>query len=229
MTDQSVIEDEADLVMTAKAKPPARGRKAPGSMPRKAGARREAILAAAFDEFTARGFAETRLDDVARRAGVAKGTIYLYFADKDALFQDIVRSTVSPLIVALERAPEVDEPLRVTIDRLIGIFVREVYGTRRKDVVRLMIAEGRRFPALAEFYFEEVIARALQALRLVARRARVRGEIATDVFERFPQLLIAPGIVGIIWEGLFDKYEPLDVQAMMSAHVDLLFGNGDRR
>src|SRR5712671_5327366 len=64
--------------------------------------RREAILAAALDEFSARGFAATRLDDVAKRADVAKGTIYLYFADKEALFQELIRAQLSPVVAALE-------------------------------------------------------------------------------------------------------------------------------
>src|SRR5713101_2168853 len=75
-------------------------------------ARREAILAAALDEFAARGFANARLDDVARRAGVAKGTIYLYFRDKETLFQELVRSVISPLIARFEAAVEVDVPAR---------------------------------------------------------------------------------------------------------------------
>src|ERR687898_491111 len=64
-------------------------------------ARREAILAAALDEFSARGFAATRLDDVARRAGVAKGTIYLHFRDKETLFQELIRAMLSPMVSAL--------------------------------------------------------------------------------------------------------------------------------
>src|SRR5580693_2415441 len=96
--------------------------------------RREAILAAALDEFTARGFAAARLDDVARRAGVAKGTIYLYFRDKEALFQDLVGSVISPLIARFETTVEIDLPARVIAERVVDLFVREVYGTRRKDV-----------------------------------------------------------------------------------------------
>ena len=65
-------------------------------------ARRAAILAAALEEFTARGYEAARLDDVAKRAGIAKGTIYLYFADKEALFQELVRSMVSPVLGALD-------------------------------------------------------------------------------------------------------------------------------
>ena len=69
------------------------------------GERRDAILAAALEEFAARGFAAARLDDVARRAGVAKGTIYLYFRDKESLFQELVRTMLSPLVGVIEAAP----------------------------------------------------------------------------------------------------------------------------
>ena len=75
--------------------------------------RRSAILAAALEEFTARGYEGARLDDVAKRAGIAKGTIYLYFADKEALFQDLVRSMVHPVLGTLEHLREVDIPARV--------------------------------------------------------------------------------------------------------------------
>src|SRR5215831_383243 len=118
--------------------------------------RREAILAAALDEFSLRGFAAARLDDVARRAGVAKGTIYLYFRDKEALFQELVRSVIGPLIARFEASAEIDLPARVVAERIVEMFVREIYGTRRKDVIRLVIAEGPRFPKLAEFYYREV-------------------------------------------------------------------------
>jgi AcrR family transcriptional regulator len=186
--------------------------------------RREAILAAALDEFSARGFANARLDDVARRAGVAKGTIYLYFRDKEALFQDLVRSVISPLIARFETTVEIDLPARVVAERVVDLFVREVYGTRRKDVIRLIITEGPRFPKLAEFYYREVISRVIAAVRALLRRAVERGEVAADALTRFPQLLIAPGLVAIIWSGLFDRFEPLDVAALMRTHLDLLFG-----
>src|SRR5215471_10770131 len=187
--------------------------------------RREAILAAALDEFSARGFAAARLDDVARRAGVAKGTIYLYFRDKEALFQDLVRSIISPLLARFEAPAEIDLPARVIAERVVDMFVREIYGTRRKDVIRLVIAEGPRFPKLAEFYYREVISRVIAAVRALLRRAAERGEITADALARFPQLLVAPGLTAIVWNGLFDRFEPLDVAALMRTHLDLLFGN----
>jgi AcrR family transcriptional regulator len=190
----------------------------------KAAARREAILDAALDEFSARGFAAARLDDVAQRAGVAKGTIYLYFADKETLFQELILSKMSPIVGTLESALATDLPLRVIIDQAIEIFVREVYGTHRKQLIRLVISEGPRFPALAEFYYREILSRLLTAIRGFLRRAYDRGELADDTLIRFPQLLGGPGIIAIVWSGLFDRFEPLDVRAMMRAHFDRLLG-----
>jgi AcrR family transcriptional regulator len=190
-------------------------------------ARRAAILSAALDEFAARGFAAARLDDVAKRAGVAKGTIYLHFRDKEALFQEIVRAEISPIIAVIEHAPELQIPARVLIEQLLGTFVREVLGTRRRDMIRLMITEGPRFPALAEFYYHEVVGRAVPAIRTIMRRAAERGELPNDALARFPQLLVAPALMTIIWNSLFDKIDPLDAQALMRAHLDVIFA--DRR
>lgn len=190
------------------------------------GERREAILAAALDEFSAQGFAAARLDDVAKRAGVAKGTIYLYFRDKEALFQELVRSLLTPVVGSVEALRDADMPIHLLADRLVDLFVDEIFGTRRRDVIRLMITEGRRFPKLAEFYHREVLSRMMSAMRMLLERAASRREVP-DALVKFPQLLAAPGIVAVVWAGLFDKYEPLDVRAMMRAHVDLIFHRKD--
>ena len=189
--------------------------------------RREAILAAALDEFSARGFAAARLDDVAHRAGVAKGTIYLYFRDKEALFQELIRSVIGPLIARFEASAAIDLPARVIAERIVDMFVREVYGTRRKDVIRLIIAEGPRFPKLAEFYYREVISRVLPVIRGRLMLAVERGELAHDALARFPQLLVAPALLAILWSSLFERFAPLDVRELMRAHVELLLGTRD--
>jgi AcrR family transcriptional regulator len=185
--------------------------------------RRAAILAAALEEFTARGYEGARLDDVAKRAGIAKGTIYLHFADKEALFQELVRSMVVPVLGTLEKMQGVDIPARMLVEGLLGTFVREVYGTRRRDLIRLILSEGPRFPAIAEFYYREVISRVLSIVRPILTRAAERGELPNDSLARFPQLIVAPMLVGIVWHGLFDKFEPLDINAMVRAHIDILF------
>jgi AcrR family transcriptional regulator len=189
----------------------------------RAAARREAILTAALDEFSARGFAAARLDDVARRAGVAKGTIYLYFTDKEALFQELILFQLSPVVGVFEAALAGDLPLTVIIDQAIETFVREIYGTHRKEVMRLIITEGPRFPTLADFYYREVLARMLKAMRARLVRALERGEIADDVLIRFPQLIGAASVLAVIWQGLFERFEPLDVRAMLRAYFDRLF------
>jgi AcrR family transcriptional regulator len=186
--------------------------------------KRDAIIAAALEEFSARGFAAARLDDVARRAGVAKGTIYLYFRDKESLFQELVRALVSPLVGAITSAPLDDIPIRAVVEMIVGVFVNEIFATRRKDVLRLIITEGPRFPKLAEFYYREVISRVLPILRARLTLAVQRGELAHDALARFPQLLVAPALMAIVWSGLFERFQPLDVRALMQAHLELLFG-----
>src|SRR6187399_3044058 len=200
----------------------ARAAALPASAGRKArsGERREAILAAALDEFSSRGFEAARLEDVARRAGVAKGTIYLYFRDKENLFQELIRAMLTPLVGTIEAMGQADVPLPVLADRIVDLFVSQVYDTRRKDVVRLMISEGRRFPKLAEFYYREVLSRIIAAVRALLQRAAARGEVPEGLAD-FPQIIAAPGLVAIVWNGLFERFEPLDVRKMMKTHLDL--------
>ncbi len=187
--------------------------------------RRDAILAAALEEFSAQGFEATRLDDVAARAKIAKGTIYLYFRDKETLFQELIRATLTPLVGTLETLGAIDMPLAVLSDRLVDVFVSEIYETRRKDVVRLMITEGRRFPKIAEFYYREVLSHIMTAVRGIVRRAAARGEVSAALID-FPQILVAPGLVAIVWSGLFERFEPLDVRAMMKTHVAMILAAG---
>src|SRR5664279_1460823 len=141
-------------------------------------ARRDAILAAALDEFSARGFEAARLDDVAKRAGVAKGTIYLYFRNKEALFQELIRAMLTPIVGSIEAMGAAELPVNVLAGRIVDLFVTEVYETRRKDVIRLMITEGRRFPKLAEFYYREVLSRIIAAVRALLARAAARANNA---------------------------------------------------
>ena len=196
--------------------------KTSGNSDHKRAARRTAILDAALDEFSARGFEATRLDDVARRAGIAKGTIYLYFRDKETLFQELVRALLVPMIGGIEAMAAVEMPAYELAKRFVDLFVNEIYGTRRQDIVRLMIAEGRRFPKLAEFYYREVLARIMEAMRAALKRAATHGGVPEALIE-FPQLIAAPGLIAIVWGGLFERFAPLDVRKMLTAHVELLF------
>jgi AcrR family transcriptional regulator len=207
---------------------PAAGGRRPARKPaknraEKSEARRQAIVTAALEEFCVRGFAATRLDDVAARAGVAKGTIYLHFDDKEALFREIVGTMLVPLVAVLEEGPPPDVPIRAVIGRFFEMFVQEIYSTPRRNVLRLVMTEGPRFPELAAFYYRNVVERAIAAMRALLARARERGELADDRLIRFPQLIISPALVAIVWSGLFDRFAPLDVEAMLHAHLDTLF------
>jgi hypothetical protein len=127
------------------------------------------------------------------------------------------------LIGAVEAAPATDLPFPILAERILDLFVREIYGTRRREIIRLMLTEGPRFPKLAEFYYHEVLERIFAALRGLVQRAIERGELRNDALLRFPQLLVAPGLVAVLWSGLFDRFHPLDVKGLMRAHLDLLF------
>lgn len=196
----------------------------PSRRAEKSAARRQAIVAAAMAEFTARGFAAARLEDVAKRAGVAKGTIYLHFRDKEALFEELVATTIVPFVAGLERLPPPDIPIRVVLEKFTALFIAEIYGTERRKVLRLVMTEGPRFPELAAFYYRNVVERAIAAMRALLVRARERGELPHEGLIEFPQLVVAPALVAIVWSGLFDKFAPLDVAALMRTHLDALFG-----
>ena len=96
------------------------------------------------------------------------------------------------------------------------------------DIIRLIISEGPRFPELAEFYHREVIARVLPLLRRRLRQAVKSGELRHDALVRFPQLLVAPALVAILWSALFGRFSPLDARAFLRAHIEVLFPESAR-
>jgi AcrR family transcriptional regulator len=196
----------------------------PSGRAARAAERRQAIIEAALDEFIARGFTATRLDDVAKRAGVAKGTIYLHFKDKESMFEELIRTALVPLIGRLHAPPPIGGSVRDAVEGFASAFVREVAGTRRGDIVRLIVAEGPRFPAIADFYYREVVSRGLAGMQALIGLGVARGEIKQKDLARFPQILVAPVIVAVIWQSLFGKHAPLDATGMLRVHLDLIFG-----
>src|SRR5476649_494591 len=214
----------AKAVSTAAAKPKVASPKPPSSRAARAAQRREAIIEAALDEFIARGYAATRLDDVAKRAGVAKGTIYLHFKDKESLFEELIRTALVPLIGRLHAPPPTGGSVRDAVEGFAKNFITEVANTRRGDIVRLIVAEGPRFPAIADFYYREVISRGLAGMRALIELAIARGEIRQPELARFPQIVVAPAIVAVIWKSLFERHSPLDATEMLRVHLDMIFG-----
>lgn len=199
---------------------PARRRRAPAM---DKGERRRSILDAALAEFSAHGFAGARLDDVARRAGVAKGTLYLYFSDKEALFRGLVEENLSPVLAdAGGMVGLFPGTTRELLDLLIELLALRVLDTPAQALVRLMIAEGPRFPELAAYYHREVVVRGLGLIRSIVERGIARGEIDNDIAVRFPLLVIAPAIVAVVWNAMFGAFDPLDARAFLAAHRDLM-------
>jgi AcrR family transcriptional regulator len=190
----------------------------------RAAKRRQAIIDAALDEFISRGFTATRLDDVAKRAGVAKGTIYVHFKDKETLFQELIRTALVPLIGRLAAPPPPGGSVRAALESFAQTFAEEVVSTRRGDIIRLIVAEGARFPSIADFYYREVVSRGMVAMRSMIEIGISRGEIRQESLTRFPQIVVAPAIVAVIWQGLFGKHAPLDAIGMLRVHLDLIFG-----
>ena len=226
---KSAIGRQGEKAAAAKAPKPALGAKAtspkpPSNRAERTAERREAIIEAALDEFISRGFTATRIDDVARRAGVAKGTIYLHFKDKESMFEELIRTALVPLIGRLHAPPPSGGSVRDAVEAFARTFIQEVAATRRGDIVRLIVAEGPRFPSIADFYYREVVSRGLAGMRALIELAVSRGEIQQKNLARFPQILVAPAIIAVIWQSLFSRHAPLDATEMFRVHLDLIFG-----
>ncbi|MBI2314182.1 MAG: TetR/AcrR family transcriptional regulator [Betaproteobacteria bacterium] len=188
-------------------------------------ARPSELVDAALDLFVERGFAATRLEDVAARAGVSKGTVYLYFPNKEELFKAVIRQALVP---TLERGRElVDRYQGSTADllrTLVHTWWKAVGATRLGGIPKLMIAESGNFPQLAQFYYDEVIQRGHRVFAAALERGIASGEFrALDVGYAL-RVAIAPMIFALLWRHSLcscDK-EPWDFEKYLDMHVDLL-------
>ncbi|MCJ9753610.1 TetR/AcrR family transcriptional regulator [Neorhizobium sp. BETTINA12A] len=186
--------------------------------------RRADILAAAFACFSERGFAATRMEDVAARAGIAKGTVYLHFPDKEALFTELVSGIATPILGEIEGlvTNEAIAP-RFAVSMFYALFKREVLETDRRHLLRLILAEGPMFPSVTEFYHRDIISKGLGVLRILLKRAAARGDLRNPAIADVPQIVIAPALLSIVWTTLFEAYEHLDTQKLFDAFLETLF------
>ncbi len=160
------------------------------------------------------------MEDIARRAGVAKGTIYLNFSDKEALFEAIVKQEIRPRVDAAAAAAIAGGSVRDFVEIYVIPMLSELAHSRRGAVIRLLIGEAGRFPQLAEVYYRVVIEPGMGSMQALIKRATGRGELEGDLLLRFPQLLMAPALLTVIWTGLFDRFRHLDVERMVRAYFD---------
>jgi AcrR family transcriptional regulator len=183
-----------------------------------------AILAAALACFAERGFAATRLDDVAKRAGVTKGTLYLYFPNKEELFKAVVRQAIVPNIARGETLlDETAEPSPVALARLIANW-SEVMTTPASAVPKIVVAESGNFPDIARFYLEEVVERGLGLFTRLLSAGVERGEFGAMDIDNTALCVVAPLILGMLWRHSFERHggRPLDPDALCRAHLRLL-------
>jgi AcrR family transcriptional regulator len=184
--------------------------------------RPQEIADAAFSEFAKKGYSATRIDDVARRAGVSKGLTYLYYKTKEDLFKAVVRNVVVKRVDALLDDVETTELSSEEFIRgPLLEFMKRVPGSPIAVVIRLLIAEGRRHPDLVDYYYDNVVARGLDAIRRFVARGVKRGEFKPEAAQLQPQLFLAPMMLSMIWRLVFTE-KPLDTDRLMEDQVDLL-------
>jgi AcrR family transcriptional regulator len=176
------------------------------------------IIAAALACFVERGFAATRLDEVAARAGITKGTLYLYFPSKEELFKAVVRESLVPNLQRLEEAMAASTGSASALLRQAITTIAAVAASPVGGIPKLVIAEAGNFPDLARFYLDEVVHRGLRLVRSLLERGVARGEFRADLdLEHAVYCVIAPMLFAMLWKHSlepFDARGPLDRAAV---------------
>lgn len=182
------------------------------------------IIEAGLEAFGEAGFAATRLEEVARRAGIAKGTIYLYFDSKESLFEAAMRSRIAPV---LDEAGGLIDVFPGSTHDLLRILIGTVYArvvdSDARVLIRIIIAEGGRFPALTELYHREVVSKGRRFLESIVARGLERGEFRPGPAADLPIVLFAPILMAAFWKMVFEPYDPIATERFLAAHLDLIF------
>ena len=187
-------------------------------------ARPTEILDAALACFAERGFAATRLDDVAKRAGITKGTLYLYFPNKEELFKAVVRQAIVANIARGEAlVAESAEPASVLLERLIHNWA-QLIPTPASAIPKLVLSEAGNFPDIARFYLDEVVNRGRELIRSVISKGVARGEFRAVDIGSGAYCIFAPMVLAMLWRHSFAPHdrEALDAKALADAHLQLL-------
>jgi AcrR family transcriptional regulator len=185
-------------------------------------ARPDEIIEAARAVFVERGFAAAKVDEIARRAGASKGTVYLYFPTKEALFEAVMRVNVLSVIEGAATAINADDtmPAPLQLRLVLETFYREFVGTDRKKLMHLMIAEGPHFPALIDFYHRDVVGRGMFLLSQLIERGVSRGEFRPpEGLTRYPKLILGPAMLAALYGSLFGHRDPLDIEDYAKVHI----------
>ncbi|MEI9996196.1 MAG: TetR/AcrR family transcriptional regulator [Rhizomicrobium sp.] len=184
------------------------------------------ILDAALKIFAAKGYAAARMEDIAREAGVTKGTIYLYFENKEAVFKSLVRESIGTTVTAVtEHLRNFKGPVRELMRFALGAMASLLVNSDRVVLPKIIIAESGNFPELARFYRFEIIARGLDAFSAVIAYGIEQGEFRPLPVEHVVRLCIAPVLLGAIWHATFAQFDeaPYDYRGLIDTHLDVLF------
>lgn len=195
------------------------------SWSRRKDARPAEILEAALKVFAEKGFAASRMDDIARSAGVTKGTIYLYFASKEDVFNTLVHESIGTTLADVaQQAAVYDGPIREFLTMFYATIAEVIRKGERAVLPKIIIAESGNFPELARFYREEVIDRAMGLFSDLLARAMAKGELRQMPVQDVARLVAAPVTLSIIWRTTFERFdsESLDYERFFATHVDVL-------
>src|SRR5215470_2030257 len=183
------------------------------------------ILDAALALFVEKGFAATRLDDVAERAGLSKAAIYLYFEDKTALIQGVVRQVVAVNLGTVEVMLKGHRgSIAALLPRILEFMAGRIEDTPIPAVAKLVISESRAFPEIGRFYLKEVIGRGIPLFEGLIRRGIAQGEFRVVDPAMTVRSLVGPMLLAILWKTVFEPIgaEKLDVKALAHHHADLM-------
>jgi len=216
--------------MPASPTPPAAAAVAAPRWERRKESRPSELLAAALELFVERGYAATRLDDIAARAGVSKGTLYLYFANKEELFKALVRENIVTMLDAFrERIEGSGEPASALIRSFVQCWWTDFGATRLSGICKLIVSEAGNFPEVARFFHDEVIRPNDALLASVVVRGVASGEFRPVDVEAAVQLWIAPLVMKAIWTHSFELGQPGGVtvapERMIDTHIDLILAS----
>lgn len=190
---------------------------------RRAEDRPREICTAALDVFSEKGFAAAKLDEIARRAGVSKGTLYLYFKDKEDLFRAVVRDTVAPNIDIVRAMVEgADLPFAEIIRMFLPRFAALTSQVRVGAVAKMVIGESRNFPELAKVWHDEVVSKALGLIAGLIERAQARGEVRAGDPRYHAFTLMGPMLMGLLWR---ETLQPaggaaIDLESLAKQHAE---------
>jgi len=183
------------------------------------------ICAAALGVFTEKGFAAAKLDEIARRAGVSKGTLYLYFKDKDELFRAVVRDTIAPDIEGISGLVAASN-LRfsqcapILLQRFAEMTLKVPVG----PVAKMVIGESRNFPALAKVWYDEVVSKAIGLLVSLIEDAQERGEVRPGDARLYAFSLMGPMMIAVLWRETLQPAgaTPIDIEVMARQHCQTI-------